>query len=40
MRHFQWSKDVTGGVFVQRLAGNFFDERAQRDEIDVAVDEC
>ena len=37
--HLQRSEDVLLGVDVERLAAEFFDERAEGDEVDVGVDE-
>ena len=37
VRHLQRREDVARAVFIQRLAGNPLDQRAQHDEIDIAV---
>ena len=39
VRHVQRAEDFPGAVFIQRGSGHVFDQRAQRDEIGVAVDE-
>jgi hypothetical protein len=35
----EWRNDEALRVFIERKAGDFFDQRAEDDEVDVAVDE-
>ncbi len=35
--HLQGSEDVLLGIFVERLAAEFFDESAESDEVDIRI---